>query len=376
MPLVFADYEGQNDSVFVNIKGFPLLQCPKCHAYDLTPHGRAFLEWVVKKAKTQDADTVNVSRRPQAKRFTSFCKRVEFLYDSVDYEYIPGLWRPHEAGFLTPVFFRPEVLLKYGLDDSYSVILASDTYGSIYRKGSGADFEQSVSFGINQNGKVLMWLGDVDNLLVEEQHYLRAFNVPSDHDMGSEFFQGQIEAIFTEPSAETALLASRKSFLETVLISRGMKLSRLDKESFDETRRIMRPVAWRKNLLEPVIQGLYKICIENLDAPVLRGELQRNGTQNHTDNLGSLKLLQMWLKDIEGIDDAGKMMTPFFVLNDLRTLSAHLLPDTKGRHLDAYCRERLGVNGNSLKELYFNLLEKLANSYHELQSNIRKPRQG
>lgn len=40
-------------------------------------------------------------------------EKVKFIYDKDDYYFIPGLIRPWKTGFLTPVFFNIEVLLKY-----------------------------------------------------------------------------------------------------------------------------------------------------------------------------------------------------------------------------------------------------------------------
>lgn len=56
-----------------------------------------------------------------------------FIYDSDDYKYIPGLKRPWDEGFLTPVFFNREVLLKYDSSPIYRLSFASTTYGEIRR---------------------------------------------------------------------------------------------------------------------------------------------------------------------------------------------------------------------------------------------------
>ncbi len=91
------------------------------------------------------------------------------------------------------VFFKREVLLKYDSSPTYRLSFASTTYGEIRR---GDDF--SMPFGINKNGKVIMWLGDIARLPDAEQYYLRSENIESDHSIGSEFYDGQIECIFTD----------------------------------------------------------------------------------------------------------------------------------------------------------------------------------
>lgn len=92
--------------------------------------------------------------RKKRKHEFKFAK-APFLYDPDDYFYIPGRNRPFDVGFLTPVFFKREVLLKYDNSPSYRVQFASTTYGTIYTGG------EYISFGINKNGLVVMRLGDI-----------------------------------------------------------------------------------------------------------------------------------------------------------------------------------------------------------------------
>ena len=73
-------------------------------------------------------------------------EKVKFLYDRDDYYFIPGLVRPWKIGFLTPVFFNIEVLLKYIHHPQYGLDIGADTFGYIY-KGD----EHYISFGINEN---------------------------------------------------------------------------------------------------------------------------------------------------------------------------------------------------------------------------------
>ena len=67
-------------------------------------------------------------------------------------------------------------MLKYIHHPLYGLDIGADTFGYIY-KGD----EHYLSFGINENNKVIMWLGDIVELNVEEQFYLRSENITSDH---------------------------------------------------------------------------------------------------------------------------------------------------------------------------------------------------
>src|SRR5690606_36493169 len=91
---------------------------------------------------------------------------------------------------------------------NYSVRFASPTYGEI-------DADRFViPFGINKFGKVIMWLGDVAKLPEAEQYYLRSENVASDHSLGSEFYDAQIECKFTDPPKERLVIGQRSNFLD------------------------------------------------------------------------------------------------------------------------------------------------------------------
>ncbi len=99
------------------------------------------------------------------------------------------------------MFFNIEVLLKYIHHPDYGLDIGADTFGYIY-KGD----EHYISFGINENNKVILWLGDIGNLSVEEQFYLRSENILSDHSIGSKFYEAEIEVMWAKASAEKTLL--------------------------------------------------------------------------------------------------------------------------------------------------------------------------
>ena len=65
------------------------------------------------------------------KKFIS--EKVKFIYDKDDYYFIPGLIREWKIGFLTPVFFNIEVLLKYMYHPDYGLDIGADTFGYIYK---------------------------------------------------------------------------------------------------------------------------------------------------------------------------------------------------------------------------------------------------
>ncbi|UUW11251.1 hypothetical protein NLG42_10670 [Flavobacterium plurextorum] len=67
------------------------------------------------------------------KKFEQY-SHLEFKYSSEDYYLIPGLVRPENDGFLTPVFFEKDILLYYNNHPDYKVRFGSFSSGNIYFK--------------------------------------------------------------------------------------------------------------------------------------------------------------------------------------------------------------------------------------------------
>lgn len=153
MDLAFRPFSELVSGVQIDIGNLPMLSCHKCGREFLSDRSAVAIGNVHHKAVTAGKDRVSVTRKTQPAdyHFTN----IPFLVDSDDYYYIPGLFRPSDVGFLTPLFFNKVVLVKFDNLPEYRVQFASPTYGTIYTESS------HFSFGINRHGKVLMWLGDV-----------------------------------------------------------------------------------------------------------------------------------------------------------------------------------------------------------------------
>ena len=222
LDLTFATFSENVSGIHVTINNLPYLVCPSCDVKYLPEHSRFAIIRLHEMAADRGQRTVHSNRQKLPSNYDH--GNVKFLYDTDDYRYIPGLQRPHDSGFLTPVFFEKDILAIFDTLPKYSLSFASTTYGTI----DGPNL--TISFGINRNGKVIMWLGDIYRLPESEQHLLRAKNVESDHSVGSEFYDGQIECIFTEHSKEDALFMVRSSFLTAFIKRFGFKAARLETE--------------------------------------------------------------------------------------------------------------------------------------------------
>ena len=278
---------------------------------------------------------------------------------SDDYYHIPGLRRPFHEGFLTPVFFKKEVLLKYDASPTYRVKFASATYGEIDTDSF------SIPFGINKNGKVVMWLGDIAKLPENEQYYLRSENVESDHALGSEFYDGQIECIYTDPTQENKLFGLRSEFIEACFKKFDIKVAHLDVQAINLASDFKAPIVDTEKERRHVADALNKIYIKSIDNAALGTLLLKLGRD--PKNLGSLKRLQAVLETIASGADISKLLSPLYVLYDLRVAYSHLNSKEGTEEKLKFVTDRLDMNASpNLIEIYRRLLQELSSSFEKL----------
>ena len=224
------------------------------------------------------------------------------------------------------------------MSDRY--IMALYTFGYIY-KGD----EHYISFGINENNKVIMWLGDIIDLNVEEQFYLRSENVPSDHSIGSEFYEAQIEVQWAEASAERKLLKKRLDFNEKVRDNYNLAVAQLDTETLRVAKNIRKLLVNTNDAFKDLIIPLNELFVEAINNKDISKDLKQKYPELKEELKGKkgIKLLQLWLeKNTTGID-VNVVIAPLFVLYDLRLVSAHLYSDNSREELLESCCTRLGL---------------------------------
>jgi len=357
LDLTFSQYDEEISGVRIQIDGLPILQCPACSKHHLPDLSRLALIDCHKRATQAGSSVFTCVRKKRTDDF-KFAK-VLFQYDSDDYFYIPGLYRPFNVGFLTPVFFKREVLLKYDNSPSYRVQFASTTYGTIYTG------EEYISFGINKNGLVVMWLGDIAKMPEPEQYYLRSENVPSDHSIGSEFYEGQIECVFTEISREDRLFKARSAFIEANVKRFAKKIGHLDDEVMSLALAFNGPVVDTEKERHHVADTLNKIYIESFDNAALGHVLKSLG--GDPKSLGSLKRLQGVLERALPGEDINSLLSPLYVLYDLRVAYSHLTSTEKQCQVFQTVVDRLGIDASvNLTELYSCVIESLIPMFERL----------
>jgi hypothetical protein len=94
---------------------------------------------------------------------------------------VPG--RPRLTWFLHSSVFQ-DVPKHFSQNTVYAISYISDTYGY-----TTTDSNDKLEFGLNANGKVLMWLGQLDLLATQEQMMLLPHNVSSDDSVGNALWE-------------------------------------------------------------------------------------------------------------------------------------------------------------------------------------------
>jgi hypothetical protein len=363
LDLSYRDFASVVSGISIVVHSLPTLACSKCGSTYLPDRSRFGLIRLFEEAQKHGDSQVQVTRRKLKETFP-FTK-VPFIYDPDDYYYIPGLTREWGKGFLTPVFFNRRVLIKFDHSDEYELRFASRTYGSISTDGD------AISFGINPNNKVVFWLGDIAQLSEAEQYYLRSENVESDHRIGSEFYDGQIECKFTDSSNEDAVVGARSAFLEAAKRRFKIPISHLDDETLDALKDFYPPTSFTDREQQRLLTLINQVCVESLDARALKQLL--SDREIDSENLASLKRLERLLESEFPDSGIPATVAPLFIVYDLRVASAHLTSRARANELLASARERLRLQAQApFAEIYETLLTQLAGAFESLSGRLSR----
>lgn len=358
LDVYFGLHHYQEGDIFVELDGVPLLKNRNTHELLLPLKTKIMVDHFVKKAIV--AGERGVMLRPKAlgsKRYL-FCKKLDFKYSQIDHEFIPGLMRPWNDGFLTPVFFNIAVLNKYSQDPRYKLDLFSETYGTIRAK------HWTISFGINRSKRVIMWLGDIDALPEDEQYFLRSENVDSDHDLHSEFYEAQIDVVFSDRSKQNELLHLRKSLNDLSNDKLGQGLFVLEGEVSTVINNLTRPVFWEERHVSTAIESLNRVFVESINSGFLKKAVKDKDSTRDIKSAGSLKTLQAWLEVVMGQSAHADLTLPFYVLYDFRIVCSHLLSVEKQAEMMRSVNSRLGLDPDNrdLELIYDGLISALSQS--------------
>jgi hypothetical protein len=357
--LDFLSLRGFVNGIYMNIENVPILYCDKCRNYYFPILTRIHLLEMTKEAKKRCCTEFTGKLKRLRDKF-DYCKKFNFKYDIRDYKYLPGLMRPWNDGAITPVFFKKNVLSKFEEEDDYTIEYASDTYGTIYSKKG-----MFLSFGINRNNKVIVWLKDLEKISDDEKYYFKSYNIKSDHDIGSTFYLSQIEIQYGNLPELERVIQKKNQFTKKLFQQNQIVIYReIDKNNF--ITRIRKPIINNDKNFRDVLISLNEFFIESIDIKSIRNYLlnKNNIPKKEIEKLRSLKTFERFLIENYNNIDSSKFMNPFYTLYDLRIISAHLFSDIKNEKL-RFCLQRLGLENNKLnkEKVYDNIIKELNNSF-------------
>lgn len=234
---------------------------------------------------------------------------MKFKYDRIE--------QLSHDGYLTPVYFNKQVLIRYLYDSRFYCEFASETYGTI------GDDTFSIAFGINKNGSVLMWVGDImEKIPVLEQFYLLVENKAPEGDVASDFYEAQINAVFTEPPLEIRTLNTIEKLNSAFQFKYSCFIykERSIEERIDEARRYKRILMNNMDDFKRFVTELNEIINESTNNNALRSLLDSKGIAYEKGSKGN-KLLESVYVSVLG--DTNNLIAPFYYLYDLRLWAAH-----------------------------------------------------
>lgn len=145
-----------------------VLRCKRCGNEFLPKHTKQMIDGTYRTA-VKENQTIGEFYPTGYKKKFEYCTEQNYEYDHRDYYNIPGLCYDEEhsvEGFLTPVYFEKEALVFFLAMPEYEVEILSESYGYIAKKDSSGlyQYDWNIPFGFNTNGKLIMWLGDIDGM--------------------------------------------------------------------------------------------------------------------------------------------------------------------------------------------------------------------
>ncbi len=314
----------------IRFKDIPLLKCIDCGLLYYTFYSKQMIDGVYKiMVKKRQCEGEHYYKGYREK--FNYCIEQDFNYDHRDFYSIPGLCideEHSEKGFLTPVFFTKKALLSFMIDPDYSLELFSETYG--YLKQGGV---WGVPFGLNRNGKIVFWLGDLSIMDEVTLNTLKPHNIESDHQViDSEFYAAQMCCVWSEPNRELKVCYKKIELFDALNKKYNISLHHLTNEVKEQMSGFQKPLIITERVIEPAINMLHKTLIEGVNINEFR-KLYINivsKPQRGYEGWKSIKLYEALLNEvITGDLDLRAIMSPLYLLNDLRQYFDHLLPMEK-----------------------------------------------
>lgn len=369
-----------DDDVTVRIENrtlhFPnlfVLYCTKCGDKCLPEFSKQMIDGAYQDMVKQGQFVGEFIPKNFQKKF-EYCQTADYKYDHKDYYNIPGLSYDEEhsiEGFLTPVYFDRKALIYFISVPDYDVDIFSETYGHVGKKDPTGIYvyDWDVPFGFNSNGKLVFWLGDLNYMDEQSQAILKGFNLDSDHlIIDSEFYQAQMNCIFSNPIKEKQILMNKDGFISNVKKKYGIDLTHLDEECSAHAKNIKRPLVFTEQSVSGVINAFDKVLVEGFSIKQLRilyetlyPENERGAKYKDWQSIRLIKeLLLKFCEDIEDTIDVETLISPLYILHDYRIYLDHLLSMDKQESTKEHIVTTLGVQSfDEQEKIYSEEIDRL-----------------
>lgn len=195
---------------------------------------------------------------------------------------------PQAPHFLTPIYFNIKVLDKYKNDSrNYKITDSNISFLS----------EWSIPFSINTESKVIVWLGDLGRIPIEEQRYWKSFNVKPKGGIEKKFFERQIKNIWTDASRIESKLVPTLNRINSIVSEKYgdilfSVLSEADKEIYST---FMLPTNLSMPEYQSFLMKLSKLVAESINTKLIK----RTMGEEYPSKLGSVLQLGEFLKYIK-----------------------------------------------------------------------------
>ncbi|WP_427874566.1 hypothetical protein [Flavobacterium sp. MMS24-S5] len=361
----------KNKQLDINI---PFFICPTCgHKKPL--YEKEYYDQMTEKdfEEMEDGEMLDIVFKYENKKFPRY-NHLNLIYSSEDYYLIPGLFRDEDDGYLTPVFFDKDILLYYNNHPNYSVKFGSFSSCNIYYQGKPLF---NWGFGINRNGKIFKWLGDLnedfkDESMLPHLKRFQASNVKSDHDIFSKFYLSQNpfspSDMFQASDNETQLFIIKNEVDEVFYDKYEIKLTKIHIEDYFEYYKP--PILEEKEQIFNAYISLNKLIIENIQTDLLKRKLIEKFKSKEINSLGSLKTLEKFLLEFHQNDnyEIKSILSSLYVLSDLRQLQGHFSDSSFDSRYN-FCKERLHLNNDSTHfQVYETLIKELIKSFTDIKN--------
>ena len=188
----------------------------------------------------------------------------------------------------------------------------------------------------------------------------------SDHDIYSKFYISQIptnlEDAFQQSDNEIQILELKNKF--DLLIQNKIDIV-LSKINIDELSNYYKPpILNEKKQIFNSYNNLNIYIVENLQKDEMKEQLEQAGHSSvEIKDLQEIKTFQLFLKEILNMKNIDKIISPLYVLNDLRQLNSHLSIKSFKKKYN-YCKSRLSLSEDCNDfEVYKQLISKLIEFY-------------